>query len=329
MHAKFKDRASHPRSALTLVEVLVVISISAILLTLLLPAVQSVREAARLTQCRSNLRQIGLAVHNYEASHQMWPPGATRGLSWHVCILPFMEQTALVAQLDYSQDGEDAALAFKHISISSYLCPSDGALAVDPVLDGAIASTSYLGNSGTGALDGGFNGMFRNLKPWRPDLYPDGPVRSSDVKDGLSHTAAVAEVLHSQGQQPSDSPLLRTVWNTPLAYSSANFEQFRSDCAAIPEDAITLGWVGSPFAHGWQWVHGNIGYSTYNHVLTPQRPSCFNQTGVLEGIFSASSPHRSLVNVVMADGHVEVINQSVEQMIWQSYGSRTERSVLP
>jgi prepilin-type N-terminal cleavage/methylation domain-containing protein len=311
----------HRRVAFTLVELMVAIAIAAILIAILLPAIQAARAAARRSQCQSNLRQIGVALANYESQHRMWPGGASRGLSWQLSLLPQLEQPSLAALIDYSQLGDDAAWQIRGIVLSTYVCPEDPMLHLFEAANGTTtASTNYLGNSGTGVLNAGFDGIFRNLQPWKPAIYSDGPVRSADVKDGLSHTAAVAEVLHSLGF--TSTPRLRMVWNLPQTYSSATYPQFLSACQSLPEDPAAYGYVGSGIAHGWQWVRGSIGYSTYNHSLLPMEPSCFNGTEVPTGIYSAGSGHRSVTHLLFADGHTAAVSHTVNHRVWVDFGSR-------
>ena len=130
------------RSGFTLIELLVVIAIIAVLISLLLPAVQSAREAARRAQCVNNLKQIGLAIHNYESSFSIFPPGAmavspsqgwgawsNNGVTWRVLILPQMEQTNKYNAFNFSlQEGAqgDSGLTAWNASVPAFLCPSDG-----------------------------------------------------------------------------------------------------------------------------------------------------------------------------------------------------------
>lgn len=311
------------RRAFTMVELLVTMAVITVLIALLIPAVQMARESARRTQCRSNLRQIGIAIANYESQYAMWPPGMSLGLSWHVSILDHIGQRPLWEQLDYSRPLDDIAADVRGISLSVYLCPSDGAPAVEELGSDRIASTSYLGNSGTGLFKAGFDGMFRHLAQWH-HLYVDGPIRSADATDGLSNTAAVGEILHGIGFSPSR---LRTVWNLPENYGPDRFQDFRSICLAIPSDPPAAGYGGSGIAHGYDWTHGSIGYSTYNHTLTPMNPSCFNGAHVPSGIFTSGSAHRGVVHLLYADGHVAAVAENVDQMVWEQFGSRNGSAI--
>jgi prepilin-type N-terminal cleavage/methylation domain-containing protein/prepilin-type processing-associated H-X9-DG protein len=130
-----------PRSAFTLIELLVVIAIIAILIALLVPAVQKVRAAAANTQCKNNLKQMGLAMHSFHDTHKFFPPGFDGNKwGWGVYILPFLEQSALYDSLPLSAALAVNAATTKTLQV--YLCPSDPAPAINPWLSG-YAKSNY------------------------------------------------------------------------------------------------------------------------------------------------------------------------------------------
>ena len=190
----------------TLVELLVVITIIGILIALLLPAVQAAREAARRLQCANNLKQLGLALHNYHQALGSFPTGAawadgpdTRA-SWHVLVLPYLEQQSLYERLDQTQsmyDGENLELGkqIPHI----FTCPSDGRQPTDPYKpESQSRTTNYLGVMGAGR-----NGNVVDLNDGScGDYYTDGVffpysrTRIADIRDGSSNTLAVGERIY-------------------------------------------------------------------------------------------------------------------------------------
>ena len=183
------------RKGFTLIELLVVIAIIAILVALLLPAVQSAREAARRAQCKSNLKQIGIALANYEEVHTALPMSFvvdfnTPGGEWspHSRILPFMDQANLYLQLDL-EDTYTADPAITEQRIASYICPSelndrmrpDGALNHYPINYGFNAGGWFVWDNTTRQVGSGV-------------FMPNQSLRLSAISDGLSNTLAASEV---------------------------------------------------------------------------------------------------------------------------------------
>ena len=183
---QLKSSKVEQKRGFTLIELLVVIAIIAILVALLLPAVQQAREAARRSSCKNNLKQIGLALHNYHDIHRVFPPGAigASNISGWAFILPQIEQTAAYDLWDFSlSQSHGNNLAARIIPIDTYFCPSK------PRPDGNNSSTNaygdYVFSSGSGNINNGTDkqGMFnRNSK-----------VKMRDVTDGTSNTFAVGE----------------------------------------------------------------------------------------------------------------------------------------
>jgi prepilin-type N-terminal cleavage/methylation domain-containing protein/prepilin-type processing-associated H-X9-DG protein len=190
----------NPRRGFTLIELLVVIAIIAILIGLLLPAVQKVREAAARMQCSNNLKQLGLAMHNYHGVREAFPPGYTSavasdgsdlgpGWGWASYLLPDMEQDNLFKQITFTQPVGAAINAGPRVAqIPIFRCPSDNApptfLTVTAVVE--VASSNYPGVFGNNEIEddpGAGNGVF----------YRNSRVRFGDITDGTSNTFAVGE----------------------------------------------------------------------------------------------------------------------------------------
>lgn len=194
------------RRAFTLVEILVVIAIIGVLVALLLPAVQAARESARRMQCQNNLKQIGLALLNYESNHKFFPSGylsdidADRndtgpGWGWAALILPQMEETSIYNAIHLDRPIEDSSNIVRLNVIPNYLCPTEdfrrtwtakspgGTALCD------VAESNYVAVYGTGEPGSDGDGMyFRNSK-----------VTTKDVTDGTSKTLAVGERTHQLG----------------------------------------------------------------------------------------------------------------------------------
>jgi prepilin-type N-terminal cleavage/methylation domain-containing protein len=188
----------------TLVELLVVIAIIGTLVALLLPAIQAAREAARKSSCRNNLRQLGVAMHNYESSTKKLPPGYmyakgnqgnALGHSWTTMLLPFMEQQSLYDGFDFKKpifDQVHAAVREQHIP--SLLCPTDD---VSPsgfveMGDERYAMACYVANFGTPDLDEDQEQRLGVSGPWGP-FYRNSQTKLKDITDGLTQTLMSGE----------------------------------------------------------------------------------------------------------------------------------------
>jgi prepilin-type N-terminal cleavage/methylation domain-containing protein len=240
------------RSGFTLIELLVVIAIIAVLIGLLLPAVQSAREAARRAQCVNNLKQMGLAAHNYQDVYDVvpWGSGPWGGNDWstHVLLLPFMEQSPLYNGLNF-YDGNDwdninpqpasensfLNFSFQVVQVNSFLCPSDPdrITQVQAATGKLYGHNNYCGNTGSNvwslwdvvgnAYDGVFNwvggiqirnGVIRGNLPM--GNLPPFCVSFAMITDGLSNTAFFSERVKGIG-------LNNTSQVDPLAPSSTNW----------------------------------------------------------------------------------------------------------
>jgi prepilin-type N-terminal cleavage/methylation domain-containing protein/prepilin-type processing-associated H-X9-DG protein len=215
-----------PRKAFTLIELLVVIAIIAILIGLLLPAVQKIREAAARMQCTNNLKQIGLALHNYHDSNNSFPPGYVDrnpagpstpdndlgpGWGWAALLLPYVEQGNVYNQINFSQGvGIGSNVAASQLPLKVYQCPSDPFQQAFPVYDSnfttpiaTVAHGNYVGcngweevfwNSGGVGDPAGNDGLSGGLGAAGNGLfYRNSRNRFADVTDGLSNTIFVGE----------------------------------------------------------------------------------------------------------------------------------------
>ena len=195
-----------PRRAFTLIELLVVIAIISVLIGLLLPAVQKVREAAARMSCTNNLKQIGLALHNHHDSYQVFPPGFTAlagpggdvspGWGWAFHILPYIEQDNLYRQANLGQPVTAWPLLRQKVTI--YSCPSDiqsspfqvygpGGVPLTGVMAAPCSYAAVVGGDETEVTVGDGAGQFHGC------FYRNSRTRITDITDGTSNTALVAE----------------------------------------------------------------------------------------------------------------------------------------
>jgi prepilin-type N-terminal cleavage/methylation domain-containing protein/prepilin-type processing-associated H-X9-DG protein len=207
------------RVGFTLIELLVVIAIIAVLMSLLVPAVQKVRAAAARTQCQNNMKQVGVALHNYYAEHKKWPRigNANNQLSWHVYILPYIDQMDLYQQFNLANSGAytDAnRLQYGLVPIPAYLCPASDINKMtvggsnsnendpDEYLGQSPYTTHYYGVSGpkgTNAYGGGTYAAFSTGDEYggvatQGVFNRDQDIRMKDIVDGTSNTFAVGEM---------------------------------------------------------------------------------------------------------------------------------------
>ncbi len=309
---RFPSRLSARKSAFTLIELLVAIGVIGILIALLLPAVQAAREAGRRAQCTVNLRQIGTAMANYETIHRMFPPSQLGGrwqknsMSELTFMLPQLEQINLFSAINFDfawfETAESPILenhTARNTRLSVFLCPSDG---------DERHLNSYRFNRGSwDANGGGYAGPFSiGVKP-----------SQATVRDGLSRTAFVSERLggsfqKATGGAPRD--VKKYIW----AGTMSSDAQFIPLClAAPPTDWMTRS--------GRYWMFSGFANTHYNHNGSPndRRPSCGSGTtrDTELGLHPPRSHHVGIVHVLMGDGHVEAISDSVEHRVWSALGT--------
>ena len=342
----------------TLIELLVVIAIIAVLIALLLPAVQMAREAARRAQCRNNLKQIGLALANYESTYGVYPPDSMRSddgwagnphrdQKWtmKVFLLPYLEQNAVYnsANLNFNAWGggsgnpsDDAGwwggvnLTMKRAKIEVYLCPSD--THYDHSRQEAT-SQNYAPNGGTERF---YNNWRSNGISYAPgwDWAICKPIGSSDIIDGTHSTAAFSEWIRGGMQGQGNDPVRRAraqadrlsvTWNAggPPAYGGdtsgfAADDRYERGCEASQDYQWDF--------KGENWYVANSGRGTgLGFSKRPNRKSCDAGWESFDTLMSTSSLHPGGVNVLFCDGSVRFVNDSVEQQVWWAIGTRDGR----
>jgi len=327
------------RRGFTLIELLVVIAIIAILIALLLPAVQQAREAARRTQCKNNMKQLGLAVHNYADVTNMVPPGACidtkvtstgNNGSWgvHGRILPYLEQGNLYNKIDLSL-AWDNQLAIDGLKIPSYACPSDprsGELRDPGAGRPKLWPTNYGFNYGTWFVFNPVNGQTGDGA-----VAPNARHTFAQFSDGTSNTILAGEVKAWTAYNRNGGPPSTTV---------------PADAAAVAA-AVATGTDFKETGHT-EWPDGRVHHTGMTTTLTPNTKVAYTTGGKTydadynswqEGRNGASgsptyaaitsrSHHTGGVHAGMMDGSVKFISENLDRTVWQGLGTRAKGEVL-
>ncbi len=319
------------RSAFTLIELLVVIAIISVLIALLLPAVQAAREAARRTQCRNNLKQLGLALHNYGSTWDCFPPFCTvpayavvDPFSVHSRLLQYVEQNNLFNQINFSLPFANQPTVTQ-MRVATFLCPSEinDQPTVTPTL--TLSPTNYGANTGTWFV-------------WDPvtKMTGDGAfavdksTRPANFTDGMSNTLGMAEVKTHLG----------------VIHDGLNPDAVNAPVPATPAQLAALGGLYTPNATHTAWVYGIMPYTGLTTLFTPNTfvpslqggqqvdisfTSCRLGTSVLDLTYAAitsRSYHPAGVNVLLMDGSVRAVNNSINPLTWRALGTRATGEVI-
>jgi prepilin-type N-terminal cleavage/methylation domain-containing protein len=304
----------HRRSAFTLVELLVVIAIIAILIGLLMPAVQKVREAAARIQCENNLKQIGLACHNYEGVYKALPAGnsATNSFSSLANLLPFFEQQTVYNQINFNISSTAAAQTADTLSIPILVCPADPQGSVPAGFSG----NSYVGNYGNTIL-WGQDGTVSNGVFFQKGIT----CRFAEITDGLSNTACFSERLMGDWSNGIVTP--RTDLINPKGVTPQTPDDARNACLAANHSDPSLQWYSN---FGAYWIQGNQN-TMYTHTSLPNELGCAypqnsTQTMPASSNHVASAVSGAGVNLVLCDGSVRFVTNAITLATWRAIGTR-------
>lgn len=330
------------RRGFTLIELLVVIAIIAVLIALLLPAVQQAREAARRTQCKNNLKQIGLALHNYHDTFNVLPFGkgpsyasaaAYARWSQHAMILPYIDQANLYNSINFSAPPETPGMggiinfmpayvsptginaAASRTVIPGFICPSDSSVSGD-----WAGQNNYAANQGGWLCDRSDQpGAATDSSPSEVQtgvFYYLSQVRMRDLIDGSSSTCFFSEKIRGHGVPDPKADLF------VIPHQTTRDATYQTCQAINPTTAtpLTSKW-------GYSWVMGENCCSLYNHVAVPNSKSCAGTgfPGTMTNMAMQVSPtsrHTGGVHTLMGDGAVHFTSENIDLNLWRAIGTR-------
>jgi prepilin-type N-terminal cleavage/methylation domain-containing protein len=326
---KLSKTKSH-KYGFTLIELLVVIAIIAILVALLLPAVQQAREAARRSTCKNNLKQIGIALHNYHDTHNTFPMGVERkdntgacGATaannwysnrtlWRVFLLPYMEQDSLFNQVDFNRGGQCGAdtgsggtqnTIVQKTRIPGYKCPSDPGNELTTG-NSNFAPSNYVATIAnyTNHLAGGSN--FKN--DGKSVLFLNSNVRMRDIVDGTTNTMILSEIVVGN-PMPSTEPTA----------DSANMTLCNNQTSVINK-YTGISWFYEVALSSW----------AFTTLLSPNSSEIDCYAYSEYGRNAARSMHRGGVQILNGDGAVRFVSDSINLTTWQNLATKSDGKVL-
>jgi prepilin-type N-terminal cleavage/methylation domain-containing protein len=320
------------KKGFTLIELLVVIGIIGLLIALLIPAVQAAREAARRAQCSNNLKQIGVALHNYQTAMGRFPPVTVvprdrtfQPWSAQARLLPYLEEVSLADLIDWTKSPQFTGnpLAAK-TRVATYLCPSElnDRERLTPTI--TYYPLNYVFNEGTWFIHDPMTGDVGDGA-----FLPNRAFRAAEIKDGLSHTLAATE---AKAYQPN-------VWDTNKPNTLG---------VAPPTTPADLqAHAGGTFDQNGhtEWVEGDVHETGFTTTFTPNQFVPHVDAGITYDIdltsmrdgesitvptyaaVTARSYHPGLVNALLMDGSVRTIEDGIELTVWRALGTRAGAEV--
>ena len=304
-------KSPYHRRGFTLIELLVVIAIIAILIGLLLPAVQKVREAATRMQCTNNLKQIGIALHNYHDVHKRLPTAVDAlRFSTQAHILPFLEQDNLHRTINFPAGANSPTNAGpRGQRIAGFICPTDP----QSTLPAGFGGNSYVVNYGSDVV-------WASTESGGVFFFAGVGVRLTDILDGTTNTAMACErrIGDQSNAIATDRTDLFSTTGTPPTTPDAAV----AVCQGINPTDLANQWRSD---YGGYWLQG-FHMTLYTHAGLPNTRSCaFPPRHML---MVANSAHSNGVNMMLCDGSVRFVSNSVNLATWRALGTRMGSEIV-
>jgi prepilin-type N-terminal cleavage/methylation domain-containing protein len=296
------------RGGFTIIECLVVMFIISMIIALLLPALGAAREAARATACKNNLRQLGIAIHAYQAVQNCIPLGKSlSALTIHMGLLNYLEQSTIFNSINFNTNDlitlDAANGTISRTKVATFLCPSN------PATNSVISNNNYVGNFGSSSNNYAiYSGEYAPLSDGVFVYYQ--PINDSAITDGMSNTVAMSEWRREQGSAYVGDDSAKSITSNEL-YQLCNTAS--SNGFLLQKDS--------------DWFYNTQGSTLHDHLMGINKTSCVSRGDRMDYTWSASSHHGTGQHSLFMDGRVIFLSESISLNLWRSLATRSGNEI--